>query len=51
MKADQWLKIEQIFHAALQCKPEERDNFLKEKCAQDSEEYSELKALLASYEK
>jgi len=51
MKSDQWQKIEQIFHAALQCKPEDRDNFLKETCAEDSGVYADVQALLASYEK
>src|SRR6266542_2848536 len=51
MKADQWLKIEQIFDEALQRKPEERDNFLKETCVGESAVYDNVKALLTSYEK
>ena len=41
----------QIFHAALQRKPEERANFLKQTCASDTALYDDVKALLASYEK
>ena len=50
MKADRWQKIEQVFHAALQRKPEERANFLKESCADDSALYSDVKSLLTSYD-
>ena len=51
MNADQWQKIEQIFDEALQRKPEERDNFLKETCVGEGAVYDNVKALLASYEK
>src|SRR5258705_9245965 len=51
MKADEWMKIDQIFDEALQRKPEERSNFLKETCVGESAVYDNVKALLASYEK
>ena len=51
MKADRWQRIEQIFHAALQRKPEERGNFLRQTCAGDETLYSDVKSLLTSYGK
>jgi serine/threonine protein kinase len=51
MKADRWQKIEEVFHAALQRKPEERANFVKQTCASDDGLYGDVKALLTSYEK
>jgi eukaryotic-like serine/threonine-protein kinase len=51
MKPDRWYKIEQVFHAALQRKAEDRANFLNQNCAGDSELYDDVKALLTSYEK
>ena len=50
MKPDRWYKIEQVFHAALQRKPEDRANFLNQSCAGDSELYDDVKALLSSYD-
>jgi len=50
MKPDRWYKIEQVFHAALQRKPEDRANFLNQRCAGDSELYDDVKALLSSYD-
>jgi len=50
MEADRWHKIDEIFHAALQRKPEERVSFLEENCAHDSALYADVKALLVSYE-
>jgi serine/threonine protein kinase len=48
MKADRWQKIEQVFHAALQRKPEERADFLKTTCAGDRALYGDVQALLAT---
>lgn len=48
MKADRWQKIEQIFHAVLQRKPEERADFLKITCADDEPLHRDVQALLAS---
>ena len=50
MKPDRWYKIEQVFHAALQRKPEDRANFLNQSCAGDTPLYDEVKALLTSYQ-
>ncbi len=50
MKPDRWYRIEQIFHAALQRKPEDRANFLNQNCAGDLALYDDVKALLSSYE-
>ena len=50
MEADRWHKIDEIFHAALQRKPEERVSFLEENCAHDTALYADVKALLVSYE-
>jgi serine/threonine protein kinase len=50
MKPDSWSKIEQVFHAALQRKPEDRANFLNQSCAGDSALYDNVKALLSSCE-
>jgi serine/threonine protein kinase/WD40 repeat protein len=50
MKPDRWSKIEQVFHAALQRKPEDRANFLNQSCVGDAALYDEVKALLTSYE-
>ena len=50
MKPDRWYRIEQVFNAALQRKPEDRANFLYQSCANDSALYEDVKALLASYE-
>ena len=51
MKPDRWQKIEQVFHAALQRKPEERASFLQETCAGDESLYSDVKSLLTSHVK
>lgn len=50
MKPDRWYKIEQLFHAALQRKPEDRANFLNQSCGGDSALYDDVNALLTSYE-
>src|SRR6267142_1251808 len=51
MKPERWQKIEQVFHAALQRKPEERASFLQQTCAGDEALYSDVKSLLTSYGK
>lgn len=50
MKPDRWYKIEEVFHAALQRKPEDRANFINQNCAGDTALYADVKALLTSYE-
>src|SRR6267378_6186510 len=51
MKPDRWQKIEQVFHAALQRRPEERASFLEQTCAGDESLFSDVKSLLTSYGK
>src|SRR5215471_19109555 len=50
MKPDRWQKIEQIFNAALQRKPEERVDFVLKTCAGDTELYASVNSHLSSYE-
>src|SRR6266550_3228062 len=50
MKTERWQQIEQLFHAVLQHKPEERATVLAQKCAGDESLHSELKSLLTYYE-
>jgi eukaryotic-like serine/threonine-protein kinase len=47
MKPERWQKIDEIFHAALQCKPEERKAFIDEACRDDEDLRRELESLLA----
>ena len=47
MKPDRWQKIDEIFHAALQYKPDERKAFIEEACRGDEELRRELESLLA----
>src|SRR5512138_1149083 len=47
---NRWNKIEEVFNAALQRKPEDRANFLNQSCAGDLALYEDVKALLTSYE-
>src|SRR5258705_4455463 len=49
MNADQWQKIEQIFHAAIQRNPEERASFLEQTCAGDKSLLIEVNSLLTSF--
>src|SRR5262249_30542724 len=47
MKPDRWQKIDEIFSAALQHKPEERKVFIDEACGGDEELRQEIESLLA----
>ena len=47
MKADRWSEVEQLYHAALECKPDERSEFLHEKCGDDEALRREVESLLA----
>ena len=47
MKPERWQKIDEIFHAALQYKPEERKAFIEEACRGDEELRREIESLLA----
>jgi serine/threonine protein kinase/Tol biopolymer transport system component len=51
MNPERWQKIEQVFHAALQRRPEERASFLEQTCAGDKSLFSDVKLLLTSYGK
>jgi hypothetical protein len=46
MKPDRWQKIDEIFHAALQYKSDERKAFIDEACQGDDELRRELESLL-----
>ena len=35
MKAERWKRVEELYHAAFERQPEERDRFLEEACAED----------------
>ena len=47
MKPERWQKIDEIFHAALQYKPDERQAFIEKACRGDEELRRELESLLA----
>src|SRR5688572_8970405 len=47
MKPDRWQKVDEIFHAALQYKPDERKTFIEQACRGDEELRRELESLLA----
>ncbi|HET6976201.1 MAG TPA: protein kinase [Pyrinomonadaceae bacterium] len=46
MDKDRWAKVESIYHAALEHKPEERAAFVSNECAGDRELESEVESLL-----
>lgn len=48
METERWKKLEAIYHSALAIEPIEREEFLQNICADDTEMLSEVKALLAS---
>src|SRR5215831_18407020 len=48
MDAQQWIRIDQLFHSALTHEPAERAAFLSEACAGDDSLRSEVEALLAA---
>ena len=50
MNAAHWLRIKEIFRAALKRPPDERKHFLDEACGADHVLRTQLDALLASYE-
>jgi len=47
MNSERWERIEELFHAALELLPEEREAFLKEACDEDPELQREIESLLA----
>jgi len=46
---ERWRQIEQLYHAALELRPEEREAFLDEACASDDELRREVVSLIASH--
>lgn len=48
MKADHWQRIEQLYHAALECPREQRAAFLAEACPDDEETRAKVEALLTA---
>lgn len=48
MEAERWKKLEAIYHSTLAIEPGERDEFLQNICADDTEILREVKVLLAS---
>jgi len=51
MDPERWRKIEEIYHAALECEPGERAAFLLEACAGDDELLHEAESLLTFKER
>jgi serine/threonine protein kinase len=50
MNTERWRQIENLFHAVLRCKPEERSIFLAKVCGGDEFLCREVVSLIASYE-
>lgn len=51
MDAERWKRIDEIFHAALDCEPSARASFITKACKEDESLRSEIEALIASHEK
>ncbi len=47
MDAERWRKIEQLYHAALECEASERPAFLQQACVGDEDLDRKVEALLA----
>ena len=47
MGVERWRKIEQLYHAALECQASKRPAFLQQACAGDEELRRQVEALLA----
>ena len=47
MDSDRWARVKEIFHAALECEPEQRDFFLREACAGDPSLRETVESMLA----
>ena len=50
MSSSQWQRVEELFHAALLLKPEEREVYLLGQCAGDSSLQDEVSSLIAASE-
>ena len=51
MNAQRWQQVNELFHSAVECAPEERAAFLAEACRGDESLRREVKSLLASHER
>jgi predicted Ser/Thr protein kinase len=51
MQANRWRRVTEIFHAALERPPGERDGFLADACAGDAALLADVRALLAGHER
>ncbi len=51
MNSDKWQKINELFHAALECAPQERVSFLKESCSEDKTLLQEVERLVAAHDR
>lgn len=50
MDADRWRRVNELFHAALELPPSERDAYLANSCGDDPELRDEVTSLLASHD-
>ena len=50
MNAERWQQIDELFHAALACNPEQRSEFLANQCTGDEKLRREVESLLSSLE-
>src|SRR5262245_26316755 len=50
MTPAQWKQVDQLFHEALECPPEQRAAFLKQSCQGDAALLREVESLLSSHE-
>ncbi len=46
MKTERWRRVEELYHAAFDRRPEERDRFLEAACAEDGALLREVRSLL-----
>lgn len=51
MNPDKWEKINELFHAAIECAPQERVLFLKESCSEDETLLQEVERLVAAHDR
>src|SRR6185295_1388994 len=51
MTPERWQQVKAIFNSALEYRPDERESFLSQACADDTGLRSEVESLIASHEK
>ena len=49
MNSERWRLVERLYHAALECQPEQRGTFLAEACGDDTDLRCELESLLVQH--